>query len=795
MPPEEPSKSANIFWRYPPTLSAYFSGGVSNQSGLSLQMRIRSFIIAGILASLGCDPWIARGAQSPQTAAMALLLKEVADRSDPMKTPYLLNAQRAAIRFQQRARALALPKGDDRKMGLLLNTHYFFSVELLNAGKNQEAVQQFINLDQTFDDLNFDYRDSNKKAVIHHLALSYLRWGEQENCLEHHSPDSCLLPIKPAGVHQLKRGSQGAIEQLMELLQQDPEDLRARWLLNLAHMTLGSYPEAVPERWRISPSVFESEAPLPAFNNIASHAGLAANGLSGGSITEDFDRDGLLDVMVSSLGFQDQLRYFRNLGNGQFKEVTEEAGLTGLVGGLNLLQTDFNNDGFPDVLVLRGAWFRTEGHHPNSLIRNNGDGTFTDVTKEAGLLSFHPTQTAVWFDANNDGWIDLFIGNESADGDVHPCELFLNQGDGTFQNQAADAGVAIADGIIKGVAAGDIDNDGWTDLYISFRDRHNQLFRNLGPQKGQDTTSTVPKFRDITAAAGVAEPYSSFPTWFFDYDNDGWLDLFVAGYRIKHVGDIAADYLGLPHSAERARLYRNNRDGSFSDVTQQSGLYKVLHAMGSNYGDLDNDGFLDIYLGTGDPDLATIVPNRMFLNNAGERFLDVTSAGNFGHLQKGHGVSFADLDNDGDQDIYHVLGGAYGGDVYRNALFENPGNGNQWITLALIGKDANRAAIGARIEILVGEGSDQRRIFRTVNSGGSFGASPLRQEIGLGTAPGTVSVAVKWPGSEPVQVFSELSPGTFYELTQGEPEAKGVRPPSFRFEPKPSATKSPHSNH
>src|SRR5205823_12826185 len=155
------------------------------------------------------------------------------------------------------------------------------------------------------------------------------------------------------------------------------------------------------------------------------------------------------------------------------------------------------------------------------------------------------------------------------------------------------------------------------------------------------------------------------------------------------VGDIAADYLGVPNQAELPRLYHNNHDGTFTDVTRAARLDKVLHGMGSNFGDLDNDGFLDFYLGTGNPDLSTLIPNRMFRNNEGKFFQDVTTSGGFGHLQKGHGVAFADLDNDGDQDILANLGGAYTGDIYRKALFENPGNSNRWLKLKLVGLQSN----------------------------------------------------------------------------------------------------------
>jgi hypothetical protein len=267
----------------------------------------------------------------------------------------------------------------------------------------------------------------------------------------------------------------------------------------------------------------------------------------------------------------------------------------------------------------------------------------------------------------------------------------------------------------------------------------------------------------------VTQPLYSFPTWFFDYDNDGWLDLFVSGYGINNVADIAADYLGLPTPAERVRLYHNNRDGTFKDVTREAKLYKVLHTMGSNFGDLDNDGFLDLYLGTGDPDLTTVIPNRMFRNADGKFFQDVTTSGGFGHVQKGHGIAFGDIDNDGDQDVYEVIGGAFEGDNSRSVLFENPGHGNNWITLKLQGVQSNRSAIGARIKITA---DGNRIVYKTVSTGGSFGCSTLRQEIGLGKAKEITSIEITWPTTGKVQVLKGVAMNQFYKVREGDAQAQ-----------------------
>src|ERR1019366_1524192 len=190
---------------------------------------------------------------------------------------------------------------------------------------------------------------------------------------------------------------------------------------------------------------------------------------------------------------------FHNNGDGTFTDRTAEAGLTGLVGGLNIVETDYDNDGRPDVLVLRGAWLGKEGHYPPSLLHNRGDGTFEDVTRRAGLLAFAPTQTAAWADFDGDGWLDVFVGAESTPGDKNPCHLYRNNHDGTFTDVAAQAGLADL-GFVKGVVWGDFNNDGRPDLCVTRLGAGNLLFRNDGMRDGH------PVFTDVTARAGVKEP-------------------------------------------------------------------------------------------------------------------------------------------------------------------------------------------------------------------------------------------------------------------------------------------------
>ncbi len=683
---------------------------------------------------------------------------------------------------------LAATTDPKRQFGL----RFQLGKQLVLAGFPEDGLREFDGINKALADMGGSLGDRNTSELRINRAVALLRLGEKENCLTNHNPESCLFPIQAGGIHQLQRGSRGVIDALTEQLNLSPSDLRARWLLNFAYMTVGEWPAKVPSDWLIPPQVFESEYDIKRFPDVAGALGLHVNDLGGGCILDDFDNDGLNDIVASSWSLDGQLRYFRNEGDGRFVERTAEAGLQGMVSGLNIQQTDYNNDGWLDIWMLRGAWLSKAGRIPNSLLRNNRDGTFTDVTAEAGLLSLHPTQTSTWLDFDGDGWLDVFIGNEtwvSQDPDL--CELYRNNRDGTFSEVAAESGLRIA-ALVKGVTSGDYDNDGRPDLYISCRNRANLLFRNAGPAATNAAGRVTWRFRNTTAAAGLDETVHSFPTWFFDYDNDGFEDIFASGYLLRDVSDVAADYLGIRHTGARPRLYRNLGNGTFTNVTAATHLDRLCHTMGSNFGDLDNDGWLDFYLGTGDPDFTMVIPNRMFRNAGGKFFQEVTSSSGTGHLQKGHGVGFSDLDNDGDQDIYAVIGGAFVGDHYSNSLFLNPGHGNRWLKIQCVGGRSNRAAIGSRIKVSIQTPDGPRTIYKTVNSGGSFGSSPLRQEIGLGNATSVTQVEIQWQGSGLRQVVKDLKPDQAYRIVEGDPKAVSLTLPRITFD---TQSKNHHHAH
>lgn len=719
----------------------------------------------------------------PHVRSMRQVLDSIRVHARPMDN-YQMNAARARM-----LRQLVEQTTDPRQQHQL---YFELCRETLNSGATKDAIELIETMLQRSGGIERHIHRGDK-PWFDLLAVAYLRMGEQRNCLAHHSPRSCFVPIVGDGIHVDQEPSRRAIELYRRILGAFPDDDAAKWLLNVAYMTVGEYPLGVPAQWRIL--LPEGPSGFPYYPEVAMDKGVAVNGLSGSVIIEDMNGDGWNDLFVTSYGLTDNARLFLNAGPEGFVDATETAGLQGVISGLNCLQADVDNDGHTDILVLRGGWLGKGGMHPNSLLRNNGDGTFTDVTITAGLLSFRPTQTAVWADFDLDGRLDLFIGNESKDGTIHPCQLYMARPDGTFHEVAAMAGVDLV-GFVKGSTRIDANNDGRPDLYVSLLGGSNRLYINEGVNE-----QGIPRFSEMAQAAGVEGPHFSFPCWAWDMDNDGDEDLFVSGYQIDRLlqvaGDATREYRGLPPEAATVRLYRNDGGMRFTDVTKAMNMERAIYTMGCNFGDLDNDGLLDMYLATGAPEYSTIVPNRMFRNRGEDGFEEVTHAGGFGNIQKGHGAAFGDLDNDGDQDIYCVLGGAFEGDTYPNVLFENPGAGNAWVKVSLEGRQANRAGIGARIAVEVERTNGARRtIHRTVGSGGSFGANPLRLEVGLGDAKRILRLTIQWPdrdGTE--QVLTDLPVRKELIIQQGAGHTiREVAPPALQRAITP-ASEDHHHHH
>jgi hypothetical protein len=656
--------------------------------------------------------------------------------------------------------------------------NWLVAEHMLRLGQSQQAVTYFETACQFAAQVEPAIEDDQHELLLLMTALAHFQIAENENCVANHTADSCLLPIQGKGIHVKQEHTKAAIEFLMLLLGKNPQHATGRWLLNISYMAIGGYPSQVPAKMLISPEAFHSEESFPRFFNIASWLKVDSFNLSGGAIVDDFDNDGLLDIVSSTWDPRGQIYFFHNQGDGTFVDRTAAAGLTGIYGGLNLIQADYDNDNDLDFLVLRGGWTEGHGIQPNSLLQNNGNAQFQDVTFAAGLGEVpRPTQTASWADYDLDGDLDLFIGNE-----LQPGQLFRNNANGTFVDVAQQAGL-LNNGeplLSKGVIFGDYDQDRWPDLFISNMGQPNNLYHN-----NQDGT-----FSDVAGALDIQTPIPSFPAWFWDFNNDGALDLFVPSYEIG-VKHIAADYIGTSTGAAVDELYQNNGQGGFIERAAELNLARVTQPMGCNFGDLDNDGFLDFYLGTGYPEYIALMPNLMFHNQRGKKFTDVTTAGGFGHLQKGHGVSFADLDNDGDQDIFIQIGGWYAGDKFGNGLFENPGFGNHWIGIKLVGKQSNRSAIGTRIRATIIENGETRSVYKWVNSGGSFGANPLRQQLGLGQATRIERLEIYWPKTDLTQAFKDVSVDQFIEIHEDADQFRRLDLPAFRFQ---TETELPHQH-
>jgi hypothetical protein len=594
------------------------------------------------------------------------------------------------------------------------------------------------------------------------IGGAYLHWAEMENVIYSNSTNLDIFPpVNEKDSYPKKEKSRLAIQYFTQYLSQSPDNIEVKWLLNLAYATVGEYPGNVPKAYLIPLSNFQSKEDIGRFVDVGPAAGLNVMREAGGVAIDDFENNGLLDVIVSSMEVCDPIKYFHNNGDGTFTDRTSETGLTEQLGALNIMQVDYNNDGCMDLFIPRGGW---EYPQRRSLMRNNCDGTFTDVTDESGLgETVNQTNSAVWVDIDNDGNLDLFVANENSS-----SQLFHNKGDGTFEDISHAAGIDQT-AFSKGVTAADYDQDGYVDFFVSNFYGANKLYHNNGNLT----------FTDVGRQAGVQAPIISFSTFFFDYDNDGWPDLFVASYVVSDT-EALKTYLELPHKAETLKLYRNKHDGTFEDVTAKVGLDKVFMAMGSSFGDVHNDGFLDIYLGMGNPSYTALLPHTLLLNKDGKSFVDITASSGTGELHKGHGIAFADLDRSGNEAIIAEIGGAVPGDAHTLRVFKNPGNNNDWINVHFVGMKSNRSGVGAQIKVTVqDDGQQPRSIYRTVGETSSFGSNPLEQHIGLGHRARIVAIDVWWPATNTRQHFINVEKNQYIEIKEFAKEVSKLKRPAF----------------
>ena len=376
------------------------------------------------------------------------------------------------------------------------------------------------------------------------------------------------------------------------------------------------------------------------------------------------------------------------------------------------------------------------------------------------------TQTAVWADIDNDGYLDLFVGNESG-----PGQLFRNKGDGTFEDISHAAGVDQCRFQQRRSWRRTTTTTDIVDFYVSNLSGDNFLYHN-----NHDRT-----FTEVALPGRRAEAVSEFRHMVLRL-RQRWLARSFRHQLLLRCDETMRTYLGLPPNAETMKLYKNHGNGTFRDVTAEVGLDKVFMPMGANFGDIDNDGFLDIYLGTGNPSYASSSSECAAAQPRGKIFCGCHGLVRHRRIAQRTWRRVRRHWNNGDEDILAEIGGAVPGDSHAFRLFKNPGNGNDWINLRLVGVKTNRAAIGARIKVTVQEqGKPKRPIYRTVGSGGSFGASPLQQHIGLGKSAQILDIEIWWPVSNTRQHFADVAPDQFLEIKEFDKNYKKLERKSFEL--------------
>jgi tetratricopeptide (TPR) repeat protein len=529
-------------------------------------------------------------------------------------------------------------------------------------------------------------------------------------------------------------------------LEADPDNHAARHWAWLASERLGGFPEDIPAEFRLKPKEGWEKSTVR-YQDISSRCGLDKTSGARGIAVFDYNNDGLLDVAI--VAAHAGISLYHNNGDGTFADVSIESGLYRSTNGFGITAGDYNNDGYPDLCVCRMGFYGGQCE----LWRNNGDGTFTDVSKESGVGSWGPSFSASWVDYDCDGWLDLFVATNLGGlfDRKTPNRLFHNNRDGTFTEVAVKAGINSSWATI-GHSWGDYNNDGFPDLFLSNAIGPPELYRNNG-----DGT-----FTDVTAKAKLDRVNLAFGAQWCDIDDDGWLDIIQYSWAI-HEDVVHSLRTGqAPAYGHPTRVYRNNRDGTFTEIGRQIGIKECWGSMSGNAADLNNDGRIDIALGNGGPLMDRSEP-LVILENDGHRFRNVTFAAGLPPVGKGHGVNLADLFNDGRLSILVGTGGNYPGDLMTSCVYcpsERPGN---YLSVHLTGTSANRDAIGSRLKLLAG-GKEQHRV---VNGGSNFGCLPPDQHFGLGTLTGAESLEVWWP-SGLRQRFESIPANQKIWITEGQ---------------------------
>ena len=463
-----------------------------------------------------------------------------------------------------------------------------------------------------------------------------------------------------------------------------------------------------------------------------------------GSAMADLDGDGLLDIITGNDGNPND--FFRQLPNHTFEKVNDLWGIAfDERSTWATLVADFDNDGDPDVYFINGSF----PGQPNQLLRNDlsSTGVFADVSDAAGDAPISTRNfggTAL--DYNRDGLLDIFLTSPNNE----PCFLLRNDGGLHFTDVSTAAGITQA-GFFRHCSAGDYNNDGWDDIAVGNYSGANVLYRN-----NQDGT-----FTNVLGSGGPGSPNDNFGLVLEDFDNDGCLDLFVPKYYFQD---------DPPGTSE---LYRNNCDGTFTDVTPGSGMTGQTD-MGHNTGDVDGDGYPDIYIGTGHPGfesddlLLLVTPNGAggFVVNDVSDSSGITANG----PTRCHGIVFGDYDQDGYVDIYTNNGGPPSSEdmLEENFLWHNQGNGNAWTALRLTGVVSNRTAVGARCVATTDSGREVHRMLRVGNGFGHTTSSIVH--FGIGSDESISQITITWP-SGIVQTIVNPPMSQIIDVTESESDA------------------------
>jgi len=605
----------------------------------------------------------------------------------------------------------------------------------------------------------------NDAATRTELGRTLLKVGRFEEAREQLEKAAQISEVRSTAMHEagLAYYHSGAFEEAVQAgcaaLEANPENEPARHWLWLAAEQLGGYPPQVPAKFRMRPQG-GWEKPTVRYEEISASCGLDKTSGARGISIFDYDNDGLLDVVI--VGAHAGITLYRNNGDGTFTDVSIESGLYKSTNGFGVSAGDYNNDGFVDLCVCRMGFYGGECE----LWRNNGDGTFTNVSQQSGVSSWAASFSVSWVDYDCDGLLDLFVATNIGGlfDRKTPNRLFHNNGDGTFTDVAQEVGIQSRWPTI-GHSWGDYDNDGYPDLFLSNAIGPPELYRNNG-----DGT-----FTNVTNQANLNHPNLAFGAQWCDIDDDGWLDVIQYSWSIHEDVVYSMRKGETPPYGNPTRIYRNNRDGTFTEIGREMGIWECWGSMSGNAADLNNDGHLDIALGNGGALMDRVEP-IVLLENDGKKFRDVTFAAGLPRVGKSHGLNFADLFNDGRLSILVGAGGNYPGDLMTSTVFcpvERPGN---YLSVHLTGTASNRSALGARLK-LIANGKEQHRV---VNGGSNFGCLPPDQHFGLGDLTHAEQLEVWWP-SGLKQRFADLPANQKIWITEGQSQWENRRPSRDRF--------------